>query len=122
VVRRLSRSVVEEQLSCRQLTKRLNEARTPTPSGKNQVWHSGTVRAILMNRVYTGQARDNYRHPVRPKYRRADETPIPYLKTARSYRLPQEWVWSEAPVLIPMELFEKAPLQVQRNAAVARKR
>ena len=121
VVRQLYRSVVEEQLSCRQLTKRLNAARTPTPSGKNQVWHAGTVRAILTNRVYTGQARYNYRQPVLPKYRKADETQLHYLKTGRSYRPPEEWVWSEAPVIIAVELFEKAQLQLQRNAEVARK-
>jgi hypothetical protein len=28
------RAAVEEQLSCRQITKRLNESKTPTPSGK----------------------------------------------------------------------------------------
>ena len=121
VVRQLYRSGVEEQLSCRQLTKGLNEARTPTPSGKNQMWHPATVRTILTNRVYTGQARYNYRQPVLPKYRKADETQIHYLKTGRSYRPPEEWVWSEAPVIIPVELFEKAQLQLQRNAEVARK-
>jgi site-specific DNA recombinase len=35
VVRQLSRAVGEEQLSCRQLTKRLNAARTPTPVREN---------------------------------------------------------------------------------------
>jgi site-specific DNA recombinase len=59
VGRHLYRAVVEEQLSCRQLTKRLNEARTPTPSGKNQVWQPATVRTLLTNRVDTGQARYN---------------------------------------------------------------
>jgi Recombinase/Recombinase zinc beta ribbon domain len=112
---------VEEQLSCRQLTKRLNESRTPTPSGKNPVWQPATVRTLLTNRVYTGQARYNYRQPVLPKYRKGDETQIYYLKTGRSYRPPQEWVWSEAPVIIPVELFEKAQLQLQRNAELARK-
>jgi len=121
VVRQLYRSVVEEQLSCRQLTKRLNEARTPTPSGKNPVWHPATVRNILTNRVYTGQARYNYRQPVLPKYRKTEETQLSYLKTGRSYRPPQEWVWSEAPAIIPVELFEKAQLQLHRNAEVARK-
>jgi site-specific DNA recombinase len=121
VVRQLYRGLVEEQLSCRQLTKRLNEARTPTPSGKNPVWHSATVRNILINRVYTGQARYNYRQPVLPKYRKTDETQLSYLKTGRSYRPPQEWVWSEAPAIIPVELFEKAQLQLHRNAEVARK-
>jgi len=121
VVRQLYQAVVEEQVSCRQLTKRLNEARTPTPSGKNQVWQPATVRNILTNRVYTGQARYNYRQPVLPKYRKADETQIHYLKTGRSYRPSQEWVWSEAPAIITVELFEKAQLQLHRNAEVARK-
>ena len=44
-----------------------------------------------------------------------------YLKTGRSYRPPQDWVWSEAPALLTLELFEKAQLQLQRNAETARK-
>jgi hypothetical protein len=67
VVRQLYRAVVEEQLRCRQLTKRLNISRTPTPSRKNQVGQAGTVRNMLTTRVYTGQARYHYRHPGLPK-------------------------------------------------------
>ena len=57
VVRDIYRALVEEQLSCRQITKRLNAAKTPTPTGKNAVWQHATVRNILANRTYTGQAR-----------------------------------------------------------------
>ena len=121
VVRQLYRAVVEEQLSCRQLTKRLNAAKIPTPSGKNQVWQPATVRNILINRVYAGQARYNYRQPVLPRYRKTAATHLPYLKTGRSYRPPTDWVWSEAPAIIPGEIFEKAQLQLQRNAEMARK-
>jgi site-specific DNA recombinase len=121
VVRQLYRTLVEEQLSCRQLTKRLNEAQTPPPAGKKPVWHVASVRNILINRVYAGQARYNYRQPVLPKYRKAEETQLQYLKTGRSYRPSQEWVWSEAPAIIPVELFEKAQLQLQRNAEASRK-
>ena len=121
VVRQLYRAVVEEQLSCRQLTKRLNASRLPTPSRKNQVWQAGTVRNILTNRVYTGLARYNYRQPVLPKYRKGVETQGHGHKTGRSYRSPSEWVESEAPAIIPVELFEKAQLQLQRNTEVARK-
>jgi len=121
VVRQIYRAVVEDHVSCRQLTKRLNESQTPTPSGKNQVWQPATVRNILTNRVYAGQARYNYRQPVLPQYRKADETHLHYLKTGRSYRPPQDWVWSEAPAIITPELFEKAQLQLHRNAEVARK-
>jgi site-specific DNA recombinase len=73
VVRSLYRAIVEEHLSCRQLTKRLNASHTPTPAGKSQVWHPATVSSILTNRVYAGQARYHYRQPVAPRYRKMDE-------------------------------------------------
>ena len=121
VVRQLYRGLVEEQLSCRQLTKRLNAAHTPTPLKKNQVWHPATVRNILTNRVYTGVARYNYRQPALPKYRKGASAPESVSKTGRSYRPASEWIESEAPAIIAVELFEKAQLQLQRNAEVARK-
>jgi site-specific DNA recombinase len=85
VVRRIYRMVVEEHRSCRQITKHLNESHTPTPSGLNQVWHPATVRTLLTNRVYAGQARDNYRQPVTPRYRKRDVAPLHSLKTGRRY-------------------------------------
>jgi site-specific DNA recombinase len=121
VVRQLYRDLVEEQLSCRQLTKRLNEAHTPPPLRKNQVWHPATVRNILTNRVYTGVARYNYRQPALPKYRQEATAPESVSKTGRSYRPASEWIESEAPAIIAVALFEKAQLQLQRNAEVARK-
>jgi len=121
VVRQLYQALVEEQLSCRQLTKRLNEAKVATPSGKNQVWQPATVRNMLINRIYAGQARYNYRQPVLPKYRKADSAYGHSLNTGRSYRPQTEWVWSEAPAIITVEVFAKAQLQLRRNAEVARK-
>src|SRR5262249_7381068 len=67
VVRGIYRALVEEQLSCRQITKRLNASKTPTPTGQNHIWQVATVRNILINRVYAGQARYNYRRPVVPQ-------------------------------------------------------
>jgi site-specific DNA recombinase len=121
VVRDIYRALVEEQLSCRQITQRLNAAKTPTPTGKNAVWQHATVRNILANRTYTGQARYNYRQPVLPQSRKKEEHRLRSLKTGRSYRAESEWVWSDAPAIISVELFDKAQLQLQRNAASARK-
>ena len=121
VVRAIYRALVEEPLRCRQITKRLNAANIPTPTGKNAVWQPATVRNILTNRVYTGQARYNYRQPVIPRYRKKEEHRLQYLKTGRSYRAESEWVWSDAPAIISVELFDKAQLQLQRHAASARK-
>ena len=74
-MRDIYRALVEEQLSCRQITKRLNASKTPTPTGKNTVWQPATVRNILTNRIYAGQARYNYRQPVIPQYRKTAGTP-----------------------------------------------
>jgi site-specific DNA recombinase len=122
VVRRIYRLLVEEHLSCRQITKRLNASHTPTPSGRNQVWHPATVRALLTNRVYAGQARYNYRQLVVPRYRKTAEVHLHSLKTGRRYRPETEWVWSDAPAIIADELFAKAQVQLQRNAELANKR
>src|SRR5215475_6657650 len=119
VVRAMYRALVEEQLSCRQITKRLNAAKTPTPTGKNTVWQHATVRNILANRTYTGQARYNYWQPVLPQSRKKEEHRLRSLKTGRSYRPESEWIWNEAPAIIPVELFDKAHLQLQHNAASA---
>jgi len=121
VVRDIYRALVEEQLSCRQITKRLNAAKTPTPTGKNAVWQHATVHNILANRTYTGQARYNYRQLVLPQSRKKEEHRLRSLKTGRRYRAESEWVWSDAPAIISVELFDKAQLQLQRNAASARK-
>jgi site-specific DNA recombinase len=121
VVRAMYRALVEEQLSCRQITKRLHASQTPTPTGKNTVWHPATVRNMLTNRVYAGPARYNDRQPTMPKYRKTAEPQLRSLKTGRSYRAAREWSLSEAPAIITLERFEKAQLPLQRQAAGARK-
>jgi Recombinase len=122
VVRRSYRLLVEEHLSCRQLTKRLNASHTPTPSGRNQVWHPGSVRALLTTRVSAGQARYHYRQLVVPSSRKTAEVHRHALKTGRRYRPETARVWSDAPAIISEELFAKAQVQLQRNAALAHKR
>jgi site-specific DNA recombinase len=122
VVRGVYRLLVEEQLSCRQITKRLNATNTRTPTGKSPVWQTATVRNMLTNHVYAGQARYNYRQVVIPQYRKTAAHRLRSLKTGRSYRAESEWIWSTAPALISAELFDKAQRQLQRNAATARKR
>jgi site-specific DNA recombinase len=120
VIRALYRALGEAQRSCRQSTRRLHAAKTPTPTGKNTVWQPATVRAILTNRVYSGQARYNYRQHVIPRYRQTEAHHRQERKTGRRYRAERAWVWSDAPAIIRIELFDKAQRQLQRHAATAR--
>jgi site-specific DNA recombinase len=121
VVQHIYRMLVEEHLSCRQITKRLNASHTPTPSGRNQVWHPGTVRRLLTNHIYAGRARYNYRQPGVSSHREMGAVQPDMLKTGRRYRPESEWIWSDAPAIISRDVFEKAQMQLQRNAALAQK-
>jgi site-specific DNA recombinase len=122
VVRDVYRLFVEAHLSCRHITKRLHATNTRTPTGKSPRWQTATVRNLLTNRVYAGQARDHYRQRVIPQYRKTAAHRLRSLKTGRSYRAESEWVWRTAPALISAELFAKAPQQLQRHAATAHQR
>src|SRR4029453_14206300 len=121
VVRHIYRLLVENHLSCRQINKGLNGGHIPTPSGQDQGWQPATGRNILTNRAYAGHARYNYRQPALPRYRKKDEAELRSLKTGRRYRPASEWVWREAPALIMPDVYEKAQVQLQRNAEVAQK-
>jgi hypothetical protein len=103
------------------MTKGLDGSHTPTPSGRNQVWHPATGRSLLTNRVYAGHARYNYRQPATPPYRTRDLAQLHSLKTGRRYRPPTEWVRSDAPAMIAAEVFHKAQVPWQRNAGLAHK-
>jgi hypothetical protein len=121
VVRHIYRLLVEEHLSCRQITKRLHESRTPTPSGHNQVWHPATVRRLLTNHAYAGRAHDHARQPAVPKACLQEAGPLAAATTSRRYRPEAEWVWSDAPAMITPALFDKAQVPWQRHAELAKK-
>jgi site-specific DNA recombinase len=108
MVRRIYRLLVEAHLRCRQMTTRLNTSHTPPPSGHNQVWQPATVRTLLTNRVYAGQARDNDRQLVVPRSRQTAEVHLHSLTTGRRYRPETAWVWSDAPAMISDALVAKA--------------
>lgn len=119
VVREMYRALIEEQLTCRQITKRLNQSKIPMPTGKNPSWQISVVLHILTSHVYAGTARYNHRLLVSPKYRKTEEGKARELKTGRSYRPESEWVLSDAPAIVTPEIFEKAQLQLARNAEAA---
>ena len=56
-----------------------------------------------------------------PRYRKTEEHHLQDLKTGRRYRAESAWVWSDAPAIISVELFDNAQRPRQRNAATARK-
>jgi site-specific DNA recombinase len=122
VIQQMYRALIEEQLSSRQITKRLNTAQIPPPGGKSPVWQPATVTRILTNPVYAGQARYNYRQPSPSLVPQPGARVQPAAKTRRGYRPASEWIWSEAPAIIAPEWFEKAQTQLRQNAQTSCRR
>ena len=122
VLRDLFRWLIEEQLSTRQITKRLNERGIPTKTGRNVVWQIATVADILANPLYAGRAYYNRTQRAVPAVDRSHRLPgISTRREARQPRPRQEWIELEAPALISWETFEKAQLQLAENREKSRR-
>jgi len=104
IVRKMFNWLVEEQMSGRQIAKRLNSECIATPKGKNNLWGLATVRRILNNETYAGNARYNYLIASH------------HNDGNKSHRPPEEWIWCDSPPLISKELFEKGKVQLKRNS------
>jgi site-specific DNA recombinase len=111
VVRDMFRWLIQEQLTTRQIVKRLNALKIPTRTGQNAVWHMASVRCMLSNPIYTGPGHDNKTKSGAPRKDNDDREPRPS----------EEWVPITAPALISAETFAKAQEQLKRNQVKARR-
>jgi site-specific DNA recombinase len=55
VVRDMVHWLIQEQLTTRQIGKRLHALKIPTRTAQNPVWHVARVRCMLSHPIYTGQ-------------------------------------------------------------------
>jgi site-specific DNA recombinase len=121
VVRDMFRWLIQEQLTTRQIVKRLTALKIPTRTGQNAVWHVASVRCMLSNPIYTGQGHYNRtksgvaRKETRRKFRPRKDN------YAREPRPPEEWIPITAPALISAETFAKAQEQLKHNQVKARR-
>jgi site-specific DNA recombinase len=113
------RWLIQEQLTTRQIVKRLNALKIPTRTGHNSVWHVASVRCMLSNSIYTGQGYYNRTKSGVPRKETRRKFHPRTDNYAREPRPPEEWVPITAPALISAETFAKAQEQLKRNQAKA---
>jgi len=121
VVRDMFRWLIQEQLTTRQIVKRLNTLKIPTRTGQNPVWHVASVRCMLSNPIYTGQGYYNRTKSGVPRKETRRKFHPRTDNYAREPRPPEEWVPITAPALISTETFAKAQEQLKQNQAKARR-
>jgi site-specific DNA recombinase len=121
VVRDMFRWLIHEQLTTRQMVKRLNALKIPTRTGQHSVWHVASVRCMLSNPIYTGQGHYNRTRSGVPRKENRRKFHPRTDNYAREPRPTEEWVPITAPALISAETFAKAQEQLQQNRVKARR-
>ena len=118
IVRMIYRWLIDEQMTIRQILKRLNEGPWYPRKGKHP-WSASVVHHILSDPLYVGTAYVNrFRYvpalkPRKPKGPRSSENPC------RQLRPKEEWIAIPVPAIIDQETQEKAQAQLARNAALS---
>jgi site-specific DNA recombinase len=121
VVQEMFQWLIHEQLTTRQIVKRLNARRIPTRTGQNQVWHAASVRSILTNSIDTGHGYYNKTKTGVPRKETRRKFSARKDNSAREQRPHAEWVPITAPAIVSVQTFAKAQEQLQRNRAQARR-
>jgi site-specific DNA recombinase len=115
-VRILYQWLIDEQLTIRQILKRLNEGPWHTRAGK-AVWSPSVVHHILSDPIYTGTAYLNRYRFVPPKKPRKPARPHTRENSCRQPRPKEEWIAVAVPAILDQKMYDLAQAQLERNAA-----
>jgi site-specific DNA recombinase len=115
--RRLYGWLTEERLTLRQILKRLNFGPWFPRCGRRP-WSPSTVHHILADPVYTGTAYAN-RYEYVPARKPRSRKPNYAGKGCRKLRPREQWIAIPVPALVDQDLWDRAQLQLARNAALS---
>jgi site-specific DNA recombinase len=95
------------------VARRLIEGGVPTPTGKSD-WSRSTIRGILNNPAYVGEAYGNCTHLVPARRRKAPLMPVGSGLSCK--RRPEEqWISVSVPAIVDLEVFELVAEKLSRN-------
>jgi site-specific DNA recombinase len=119
LVRTLHGWLVEERMSVRQITKRLNEGPWFPRSGR-QPWSPSVIHSILSNPVHAGTTYANrYRYVAPEKPKKNGRGPRSGENTVRKQRPEEEWIPIPVPAIVDEETHRRAQEQLERNAKLS---
>ena len=95
------------------IARRLIEGGVPTPTGKSD-WSRSTIRGILNNPAYVGEAYGNCTHLVPARKRKSPLTPVGSGLTCKR-RPEEEWIPVSVPAIVSREIFELVAEKLSRN-------
>jgi len=118
LVRLLYGWLIDEQLSIRQILRRLNFGPWFPRSGRRP-WSPSVVQHILSDPVYVGTAYANRYEYVAAKKPRSVRKPSYSGKGCRKLRPKEQWIPIPVPAIISPDRWDHAQAQLARNAALS---
>jgi site-specific DNA recombinase len=114
IVRQMFAWYLERGATLGSIARKLNESGIPTPTGKSSSWSRSTIRGILKNPAYVGNAHGNCTHLVPAKKRKSPLTPVGSGLTCKR-RPEEEWISVSVPTIVPQETFGLVVEKLSRN-------
>ena len=118
LVRMLYGWLVDEQMTIRQMLKRLNAGPYHPRSGRRP-WGSSVVHHILADPVYAGTAYANRYDYVPARKPRRDRGPRNHEPSCRQLKPREQWIAVPVPALVDADTWDRAQAQLARNAALS---
>jgi site-specific DNA recombinase len=108
-----------QQRSLYWIAKQLSEEQILTPTGERR-WNVATVRGILRNPAYTGNACSGRTRPVTARRRKSALKPVGPGYSSEPTPV-EEWITIPVPAVIDRETFELAQQRLDQNKQMARR-
>jgi site-specific DNA recombinase len=118
MVRTLYGWLIDEQMTIRQILKRLNAGPYFPRSGRHP-WSPSVVHHILADPVYAGTAYANRYSFVPPKRPRRGHGPRTGEATCRQLKPREQWIAIPVPVIVDARIWGRAQAQLARNATLS---
>ncbi len=117
-VRMIYQWLVTEQMTIRQILKRLNAGPWQARCGKS-IWSASVIHRILSDPLYTGTAYANRYRFVPPKKPRRPRGPHTAENSCRQPRPREEWIPIPVPPIVDQQTYDLAQAQLARNATLS---
>lgn len=118
LVRMIYGWLTDEQMTIRQILKRLNAGPHFPRSGRHP-WSPSVVHHILAEPIYAGTAYANRYSLVPPKKPRHGRGPRSHVASCRQPKLREQWIAISVPALVEVDTWDRAQTQLARNALLS---
>ena len=108
---------LDQHFSMRDIALKMKSEGIPSP-GKSATWHNATIRDILRNRAYTGEATYN-QHEFESRQSKSGKQ---YFAPSKIEKSESEWIVVKYPALISKERFDLIQKSIEQKKRIPKKR